>query len=144
MSFGWSASDIAHLIVLCHSVAENCRGGVRSASVSLSGLRKAVLELRDVLGRLERVSDDSDLLRHIDFEGIDETLRQCDDHLKKNDSLVSDKGNVFRRGHAIARHLAWGEKDVCAMEDMIFRHKQSIILHLSLLERCYYSLPTPI
>ncbi|OJD24491.1 hypothetical protein ACJ73_04149 [Blastomyces percursus] len=58
---------------------------------------------------------------------------------RSREILVKSK-NATRLGGEVVRHLAWGEKDIIALQERIERHKQSLgLLYLTVLERCLRS-----
>ncbi|PGH01447.1 hypothetical protein GX51_05255 [Blastomyces parvus] len=160
MSFGFSPSDVFKLIEICHYIVVNCRHGPTSAAQAITGLREEVLDFEDLLRRFHRILEETDEVSCIELRGVETTLRECRTHLEKysvlqqqslgNDHLepprprlsirrsreflVKSK-NATRLGGEVVRHLAWGEKDIIALQERIERHKQSLGLYLTVLER---------
>ncbi|OJD13445.1 hypothetical protein AJ78_06099 [Emergomyces pasteurianus Ep9510] len=160
MSFGFSPSDVFKLIEICHYVVVNCRHGPTSAVQAINGLREEVLEFEDLLKQFHHILEETDGVSCIELRGVETTLRECRDHLEKYSALqqqflgsghlgpprprlsirrsreILAKSKIATRmGGEIVRHLAWGEKDIIALRERIERHKQSLGLYLTVLER---------
>ncbi|WEW57638.1 hypothetical protein PRK78_003105 [Emydomyces testavorans] len=156
MSFGWSASDIFQLIVTCHSVAANCRSGPTSAVFHLDALREETLGFESLLKQLHEIVKDGQETPCLDLHAIEETLNECKDYLKRYNAIqrsyeigkktqqqqaslskgiLNKSKYAAKLGGEIVKHLAWGEKEVSALQEKISHHKQTLTLYLTILER---------
>ncbi|KLJ07551.1 hypothetical protein EMPG_16966 [Blastomyces silverae] len=103
MSFGFSPSDVFKLIEICHYIVVNCRHGPTSAAQAITGLREE-----------QSLGND-----HLEPPRPRLSIR------RSREILVKSK-NATRLGGEVVRHLAWGEKDIIALQERIERHKQSL------------------
>ncbi|KAI1974544.1 hypothetical protein LOZ53_002744 [Ophidiomyces ophidiicola] len=157
MSFGWSATDVVQLIVICHSVVANCRIGPSSAVFHLHALKVEVQGFESLLTRLHDVVKNGEGTPFLDLETIEQTLKECKDHLQKYNAIqhmhnsgqkngqqsqISRSKDIFLKtknaaklGGEIVRHLAWGEKELQALQEKVAHHKQTLQLYFTILQR---------
>ncbi|PGH04108.1 hypothetical protein AJ80_08570 [Polytolypa hystricis UAMH7299] len=153
MSFGWSPSDIIKLIEICHFVVVNCRKGPTSAIQHVSALRDEILEFESLLRQFHHVLAGSGDIPCLELQGIEMTLKECRNVLLKytklgapsptGRTLASSGSREFLKksqhavkvGGEIARHMAFGEREIATLQDRVMHHKQSLTLYLTVIER---------
>lgn len=92
MSFGWSASDVYTLLLVCHNVVENCREGLISASAQVKSLQEDVQEFSATLAQLQEHLSKTGEVAFLDLSEIKKSLDACNRYLGKYQRLQKQDG----------------------------------------------------
>ncbi|KAL1964299.1 hypothetical protein VTN77DRAFT_7119 [Rasamsonia byssochlamydoides] len=135
MSFGWSASDIYTLVLVCYNVVENCKDGLTSASTEVKSLQEEVQEFSFTLTQLQqRLSETGDAF--LDLSEVKKSLEACNSSLSRPKELFDKSKDVgMKYGEAIKYSTWGGDQELRVLQTKLSRHRQSLLLYMQILDR---------